>query len=102
MAYLRKSSKCNGYDKTNTILTLRQSNDTETRLAFISDIADVHHVVETTIDTFSLLLNILLLYLIKRYSTFGVKIYKYMLTIDALLDLCLSVFTFFAQPGCSQ
>ncbi|KAI1700322.1 serpentine type 7TM GPCR chemoreceptor str domain-containing protein [Ditylenchus destructor] len=63
-----------------------------------SYIADVHHVVETTIDTFSLVLNVLLMYLIKQYSTFGVKIYKYMLTIDALLDLCLSVFTFFAQP----
>ncbi|KAI1711414.1 serpentine type 7TM GPCR chemoreceptor str domain-containing protein [Ditylenchus destructor] len=64
----------------------------------VYNIADVHHVVETIINAFSLLLNIFLLYLIKRYSTFGVKIYKYMLTIDALLDLWLSVFTFFAQP----
>ncbi|KAI1700579.1 F-box domain containing protein [Ditylenchus destructor] len=55
------------------------------------------HVMETAGYSSSILFNCLLLYLIKYYSTFGVKVYKYMLTIDAVLDLCLEEKPYAAQ-----
>ncbi|KAI1694604.1 serpentine type 7TM GPCR chemoreceptor srd domain-containing protein [Ditylenchus destructor] len=61
-------------------------------------IDEVHHVMEGTMNTLSILFNVYLLYLIKYHSTFGVKLYQYLLTIDALLDLALSISTFIAQP----
>ncbi|KAI1703019.1 serpentine type 7TM GPCR chemoreceptor srd domain-containing protein [Ditylenchus destructor] len=54
------------------------------------EIDQAHHITETVQHSFALFFNIVLLYLIKSYSTFGVKLYKYLLTIDALLDLSLA------------
>ncbi|KAI1698170.1 serpentine type 7TM GPCR chemoreceptor str domain-containing protein [Ditylenchus destructor] len=61
-------------------------------------IDEVHHAMEGTVNTSSILFNVYLLYLIKYHSAFGVKLYQYLLTIDALLDLALSVSAFIAQP----
>ncbi|KAI1706060.1 serpentine type 7TM GPCR chemoreceptor str domain-containing protein [Ditylenchus destructor] len=63
-----------------------------------AEITDVHHVMETIMNSLSILFNCYLLYLIKYYSTFGVKLYQYLLTIDAILDLCLGVGALLAQP----
>ncbi|KAI1698449.1 serpentine type 7TM GPCR chemoreceptor srd domain-containing protein [Ditylenchus destructor] len=54
--------------------------------------------MDTTTNVLSILFNFYLLYLIKFYSTFGVKLYQYLLTADAFLDLCLAIATFLAQP----
>ncbi|KAI1691902.1 serpentine type 7TM GPCR chemoreceptor str domain-containing protein [Ditylenchus destructor] len=54
--------------------------------------------METTINVLSIIFNCFLLYLIKNYSTFGVKLYQYLLTIDAVLDLFLGIFTLLGQP----
>ncbi|KAI1694480.1 serpentine type 7TM GPCR chemoreceptor str domain-containing protein [Ditylenchus destructor] len=62
------------------------------------DIAEVHHVVETTINVISIIFNCFLLYLIKYYSNFGLKLYRYLLTVDAALDLLLGIFTLLVQP----
>ncbi|KAI1697197.1 serpentine type 7TM GPCR chemoreceptor str domain-containing protein [Ditylenchus destructor] len=64
-----------------------------------AEIDEIHHATETTINTLSIIFNCYLLYLIEYQSTFGVKLYKYLLTIDAVLDLCLSVATLLAQPA---
>ncbi|KAI1703772.1 serpentine type 7TM GPCR chemoreceptor str domain-containing protein [Ditylenchus destructor] len=61
------------------------------------EIHEFHHSVDTTVNTLSILFNCYLLYLIKYHSTFGVKMYQYMLAVDASLDLCLSVATLLAQ-----
>ncbi|KAI1692292.1 serpentine type 7TM GPCR chemoreceptor srd domain-containing protein [Ditylenchus destructor] len=61
-------------------------------------IDEVHHMMEGTVNTLSILFNVYLLYLIKYHSAFGVKLYQYLLTIDALLDLVLSISAFIAQP----
>lgn len=57
-----------------------------------------HHVTETIVNTFSTGFNVLLLYLIVFHSSFGTPTYQVMLTIDALLDLSLSVVVFLLQP----
>ncbi|KAI1694681.1 serpentine type 7TM GPCR chemoreceptor srd domain-containing protein [Ditylenchus destructor] len=62
------------------------------------EIHEIHHTVDTTVNTLSILFNCYLLYLIKYHSTFGVKMYQYMLAVDAALDLGLSVATLLAQP----
>ncbi|KAI1699809.1 hypothetical protein DdX_17099 [Ditylenchus destructor] len=62
------------------------------------EIDELQHVMETTINGLSILFNCFLLYLIKYHSTFGEKMYKYLLTVDASLDLILSLVTLFAQP----
>ncbi|KAI1699340.1 serpentine type 7TM GPCR chemoreceptor srd domain-containing protein [Ditylenchus destructor] len=59
---------------------------------------EVHHVIETTVNTLSILFNCYLLYLIRYYSTFKIKLYQYLLSIDAMLDLCLGVSAIVAQP----
>ncbi|KAI1703120.1 serpentine type 7TM GPCR chemoreceptor srd domain-containing protein [Ditylenchus destructor] len=64
----------------------------------MAGIDEVHHVMEGTVNTLSILFNVYLLYLIKYHSAFGVKLYQYLLTIDALLDLVLSISAFIAQP----
>ncbi|KAI1703118.1 serpentine type 7TM GPCR chemoreceptor srd domain-containing protein [Ditylenchus destructor] len=64
----------------------------------MAGIDEVHHVMEGTVNTLSIMFNCYLLYLIKYYSAFGVKLYQYLLTIDALLDLVLSISAFIAQP----
>ncbi|KAI1703116.1 serpentine type 7TM GPCR chemoreceptor str domain-containing protein [Ditylenchus destructor] len=64
----------------------------------MAGIDEVHHVMEATVNTLSILFNCYLLYLIKYHSAFGVKLYQYLLTIDALLDLVLSISAFIAQP----
>ncbi|KAI1693197.1 hypothetical protein Ddc_23066 [Ditylenchus destructor] len=55
--------------------------------------------METTVNGLSIIFNCYLLYLIQYYSTFGVKVYKYLLTIDAFLDLALGVVVFLGQPA---
>ncbi|KAI1699161.1 serpentine type 7TM GPCR chemoreceptor str domain-containing protein [Ditylenchus destructor] len=59
---------------------------------------DVHHIMETTVYSISTILNTYLLYLITYHSTFGVKLYKYLLTIDAALDLILGFIVLLSQP----
>ncbi|KAI1703678.1 serpentine type 7TM GPCR chemoreceptor str domain-containing protein [Ditylenchus destructor] len=59
---------------------------------------EVHHIVETIVNSLSILFNCYLLYLIRYYSTFEVKLYQYLLSIDAMLDLCLGVSAIMAQP----
>ncbi|KAI1701892.1 serpentine type 7TM GPCR chemoreceptor str domain-containing protein [Ditylenchus destructor] len=54
--------------------------------------------MEGTVNTLSILFNVYLLYLIRCHSAFGIKLYQYLLTIDALLDLALSISAFIAQP----
>lgn len=54
--------------------------------------------MDTTFNSVSLLLNMLLLYLILNYSTFKEKTYKHMLTVSCLLDATLSIITFVSQP----
>ncbi|KAI1694391.1 serpentine type 7TM GPCR chemoreceptor str domain-containing protein [Ditylenchus destructor] len=58
----------------------------------------VHHLIETVMNSLSIVFNCYLLYLIRYHSTFGEKLYKHLLTIDSALDLMLGVTTFVAQP----
>ncbi|KAI1703370.1 serpentine type 7TM GPCR chemoreceptor srd domain-containing protein [Ditylenchus destructor] len=58
----------------------------------------VHHIIDTLINTVAILSNCYLLYLIRYHSTFGVKLYQHLLTVDSALDLCLCVSAFVAQP----
>ncbi|KAI1700324.1 serpentine type 7TM GPCR chemoreceptor srd domain-containing protein [Ditylenchus destructor] len=58
----------------------------------------VHHIIDTLINTVAILSNCYLLYLIRYHSTFGVKLYQHLLTIDSALDLFLCVSAFVAQP----
>ncbi|KAI1700325.1 serpentine type 7TM GPCR chemoreceptor srd domain-containing protein [Ditylenchus destructor] len=58
----------------------------------------VHHITDTLINTVAILSNCYLLYLIRYHSTFGVKLYQHLLTIDSALDLFLCVSAFIAQP----
>ncbi|KAI1692611.1 serpentine type 7TM GPCR chemoreceptor str domain-containing protein [Ditylenchus destructor] len=59
---------------------------------------DVHHIMETTVYSTSTVLNIYLLYLITYHSTFGIKLYKYLLTVDAGLDLIFGFIVLLSQP----
>ncbi|KAI1707097.1 serpentine type 7TM GPCR chemoreceptor srd domain-containing protein [Ditylenchus destructor] len=63
-----------------------------------ADIDSIHHCVEIVVNGFSVLFNCFLLYLVQFHSTFEVKMYKYLLTMDAFLDLCLATVVFFGQP----
>ncbi|KAI1704805.1 serpentine type 7TM GPCR chemoreceptor srd domain-containing protein [Ditylenchus destructor] len=58
----------------------------------------VHHITETFVNGLSILFNCSLLYLIKYHSTFGIKVYRLLLTVDALLDLCLGIVVLLGQP----
>ncbi|KAI1701661.1 serpentine type 7TM GPCR chemoreceptor str domain-containing protein [Ditylenchus destructor] len=58
----------------------------------------IHHYAETIVNVLSILFNTYLLYIIKHYSTFEIKMYKYLLTIDALLDLSLAICILIVQP----
>ncbi|KAI1703369.1 serpentine type 7TM GPCR chemoreceptor srd domain-containing protein [Ditylenchus destructor] len=58
----------------------------------------VHHIVDTLINTVAILSNCYLLYLIRYHSTFGVKLYQHLLTVDSALDLFLCVSAFVVQP----
>lgn len=58
----------------------------------------VHHVLETSVNTVAILLNLFLLYLIKCHSTFRVPIYQILLGIDAGLDLLLGIVVLVGQP----
>lgn len=67
------------------------------------DVPLVDNVCETIMGLLSLFFNTVLLYLIKRHSNFASRVYTVMLTIDASLDLLLSVFVLFGQPvGCEH
>ncbi|KAH7719722.1 SRJ-4 protein [Aphelenchoides avenae] len=59
----------------------------------------LHHqpVVETVVNTLSIIFNSLLLYLIANHSSFGTPIYQILLAIDATLDLVLSIVALFSQ-----
>ncbi|KAI1694941.1 serpentine type 7TM GPCR chemoreceptor str domain-containing protein [Ditylenchus destructor] len=54
--------------------------------------------METTVYSTSTVLNIYLLYLITYHSTFGIKLYKYLLTVDAGLDLIFGFIVLLSQP----
>ncbi|KAI1696882.1 serpentine type 7TM GPCR chemoreceptor str domain-containing protein [Ditylenchus destructor] len=54
--------------------------------------------METTVYSTSLILNSYLLYLITYHSTFGIKLYKYLLTTDAALDLIFGFIVLLSQP----
>ncbi|KAI1701608.1 serpentine type 7TM GPCR chemoreceptor srd domain-containing protein [Ditylenchus destructor] len=54
--------------------------------------------METSVYSASTVLNCFLLYLIKNYSTFGIKTYQILLYIDASLDLILGVIVLLSQP----
>ncbi|KAI1695943.1 serpentine type 7TM GPCR chemoreceptor str domain-containing protein [Ditylenchus destructor] len=58
----------------------------------------VHHITETTVNGLFIMFNCCLLYLIKYHSTFGIKVYRYLLTVDASLDLCLGIVVLLGQP----
>ncbi|KAH7710579.1 7TM GPCR protein [Aphelenchoides avenae] len=62
------------------------------------DFEEAHRVQETITNTLSVLFNAYLLYLIHSHSNYGLKIYKVLLTVDATLDLALSLITLTAQP----
>ncbi|KAI1703741.1 serpentine type 7TM GPCR chemoreceptor srd domain-containing protein [Ditylenchus destructor] len=85
-----------------TISSLQTKEQIQRTNSNMPGIAEVHHVMEGTVNTLSILFNVYLLYLIKYHSTFGVKLYQYLLTIDALLDLALSISAFIAKPSLQQ
>ncbi|KAI1692747.1 serpentine type 7TM GPCR chemoreceptor srd domain-containing protein [Ditylenchus destructor] len=68
-------------------------------LVSFSGADEVHHIMETTVYSTSTVLNIYLLYLITYHSTFGIKLYKYLLTVDAGLDLIFGFIVLLSQPG---
>ncbi|KAH7722167.1 hypothetical protein AAVH_10342, partial [Aphelenchoides avenae] len=62
------------------------------------EIVHVHNAVATTIDTASILLNLLLLYLITCHSTVHMKAYKPILLLTCLGDMTLSFIVLVGQP----
>lgn len=56
-----------------------------------------HQVLETVLNALSIVFNLILLYLIKNYSTFRVPIYQFLLAIDACLDLALGIVVLVGQ-----
>lgn len=59
---------------------------------------EAHHIHETVFNTISLILSAYFLYLIRYESTYRVKVYQRLLTVDAVLDLALSSVTLLTQP----
>lgn len=62
------------------------------------DVSEIHRVLDTSINSVSLLLNGYLLYMIKNHSTFQTPIYQLLLAIDAGLDFALALMIFITQP----
>lgn len=65
---------------------------------FLADIHDIHHVLDTTMNSISMLFNGYLLYLIKNHSVFQVQTYQLLLAVDAGLDFLLALMVFVSQP----
>ncbi|KAI1699169.1 serpentine type 7TM GPCR chemoreceptor srd domain-containing protein [Ditylenchus destructor] len=59
----------------------------------------IHHVIDTIINTFSVSLNGLLLYLVLNYSSFHVPEYKYLLTVASINDIVLGLAVLYGQPA---
>lgn len=51
---------------------------------------EAHHIHETLFNSISLVLSAYFLYLIRYESTYRVKVYQLLLTVDAMLDLGLT------------
>ncbi|KAI1697825.1 serpentine type 7TM GPCR chemoreceptor str domain-containing protein [Ditylenchus destructor] len=58
----------------------------------------IHHVIDTIINTISVFLNGLLLYLVLNYSSFHVPKYKYLLTVASVNDIVLGLAVLYGQP----
>ncbi|KAI1697829.1 serpentine type 7TM GPCR chemoreceptor str domain-containing protein [Ditylenchus destructor] len=58
----------------------------------------IHHVSDTIINTISVFLNSLLLYLVLNYSSFHVPEYKYLLTVASINDIILGLAVLYGQP----
>ncbi|KAH7716451.1 7TM GPCR protein [Aphelenchoides avenae] len=65
----------------------------------MSSIPLVHHHLDTTVNTASIGLNILLIYLVVKHSSYGIRAYHRLLLISASIDLALSVCALLAQPA---
>lgn len=63
-----------------------------------ADIHDIHHALDTTMNSISMLFNGYLLYLIKNHSAFHVQTYQVLLAVDAALDFLLALMVFVSQP----
>lgn len=57
-----------------------------------------HHAAESLISSIALVLNLGLLYLILRHSTFKVKSYKRLLLLSCVADVWLALVVFVGQP----
>ncbi|KAH7712264.1 Protein STR-90 [Aphelenchoides avenae] len=68
------------------------------RRVTIEDVEYLHHITDSSVNAVSILLNCLLLYLVKYHSTYRVRTYQVLLTIDATLDLLLGVVVLVGQP----
>lgn len=64
----------------------------------MSDFELAHHYFETIVNSISVFLNAYLLYLIRFHSTYRVKVYQTLLTVDAALDFVVSLVTLIVQP----
>lgn len=64
----------------------------------LSELQEIHHRLDTLTNGLSIAFNIILLYLIKKHSTYGVQAYQFLLAIDAALDLVIGVVVLEAQP----
>lgn len=60
--------------------------------------AHIHHPLESTITVTAMFLNVILLYLILRYSQFKMKAYKYILLVSCIADIWLAIIVFVVQP----
>lgn len=63
-----------------------------------SDVATIHHYIESSVSGLSLVFNLLLLYLIAGHAKSKVKDYRVVLTMTCMSDLCLGVVIFAIQP----
>lgn len=57
-------------------------------------------MVETLVNTLSIIFNSFLLYLIANHSSFGTPIYQILLAIDASLDLTFAIIVLLGQTVC--
>lgn len=61
-------------------------------------LSSMHHFAESIVSSTALVFNIVLLYLILRYSQFKEKSYKYILLMSCVADIWLVVVVFIGQP----
>lgn len=64
----------------------------------MANVTTVHHVTDAFLKVVSIAVNIFLLYLIKKHSTYKVRVYQWMLAVDASLDIALASLTLLIQP----